>query len=790
MRKLFAIMISAVVLSACAPVHRFTQLRKLPREYSENYSIEGIRAPKSAAHRKPWVVYSDRAENAAYVNPGGKVKAAEVELLDTFLVIRSQGEYLRLIKYNPANIKNNRMAQRKKAEYVGWIHRSRLILSPSSITDVQSGLHDKLLTAIGDTAAIMQPDAYFAAADSLKVFGEPDLQKQTGTVGIHAIVYALKHSEDRRSVLVSKTPALSADKIGEQVIGWVPAVMLQEIGHQVFTGTPFAGTPALQKTLKYAPMIRPYHTDSACSFVSGTFEPVIDKRDNQVFNINGKGISYTRGNQIKQELKRINILFAMEQSPRLPEQYPMLLNAIQNLGPFFAGSGESFTYQFGAAIATSRGIETIPLTADYEALTDRLVEMASRMTGAASASMPAWKVMRSALGLIGNPPQSANLVISVGETGELQEAAPSSIVKILNEKNCRLLGWQLYAANDDRYNNYVLQLSDIIDRYANYRTSQKRDMILYADQFCRSNLLREAGTNFLMLDYPHGSMTQGGFLFPEKGETLSIELFAGAVDSIVTQIRADHRLLSESIDRAFASVGNSKDRLDSLLIATYHLPKGMKPEREFKKMFNNATPLWYRETGRTSVPDSLMHFYLLLSDPELKQTKERLETLCAMEVDVKDATKPKKGKIKQLCRYLKERVHPDDEAAVNTPPANAENSKDTVYVSTKKIRRHLYRFYMSELRSCRVCEIKRKEIKRYPLSYAHSQIFGVPANLPMLDALKVKELKKKDVLSDKELDELIQYFKERKENMTKKCSEEQITTEGQNYYYIDSKILP
>lgn len=790
MRKLFAIMISAVVLSACAPVHRFTQLRKLPQEYSENYSIEGIKAPRSAAHRKPWVVYSDRAENAAFVNPGGKVKAAEVGLLDTFLVIRSKAEYLRLIKYNPANIKNNRMAQRKKAEYVGWMHRSRLILSPSSITDIQSGLHDKLLTAIGDTAAIMQPEAYFAAADSLKVFGEPDLQKQTGTVGIHAIVYALKHSEDRRSVLVSKTPALSADKIGEQVIGWVPAVMLQEIGHQVFTGTPFAGTPALQKTLKYAPMIRPYHTDSACSFVSGTFEPVIDKRDNQVFNINGKGISYTRGNQIKQELKRINVLFAMEQSPRLPEQYPMLLNAIQNLGPFFAGSSESFTYQFGAAVATRRGMETIPLTADYEMLTDRMVEMASRVTDAESTPMPAWKAMRSTLELIGNAPEAVNLIISVGETGEMQENAPSSIVKALNEKNCRLLGWQLYASNDNKYNNYVLQLSNMIDHYADYRIKKKRNIILYAEQFRRTNLLREAGPNFLMLDYPYSSMTQGGFLFPEKGGTLPMELFAGAVDSIVTQIRADHQLLSESIDRAFASVGNSKDRLDSLLVATYHLPKGMKPETKFKKMFNNATPLWYRETGRVNVADSLMSYYLLLSDPELKQTKERLETLCAMEVDVKDATKPKKGKIKQLCRYLKERVHPDEKAVANNPSANAESSRDTVYVSTKKIRRHLYRFYMSELRSCRVCKIKRKEIKRYPLSFAHSQIFGVPANHPMLDSITVKELKKKDVLSDKELDELIQYFKERKEKMTKKCSEEQITTEGQNYYYIASKFLP
>ena len=480
----------------------------------------------------------------------------------------------------------------------------------------------------------------------------------------------------------------------------------------------------------------------------------------------------------------------MEQSSRLPEQYPMLLNAIQNLGPFFAGSGELFSYQFGAAVATHRGMETIPLTADYEILIDRLVKMASHVTDTESTPLPAWKAMRSALELIGNTPEAVNLIISVGETGEQQENAPSSIVKTLNEKNCRLLGWQLYASNDDKYNNYVLQLSNMIEHYAEYRTKNKRNMILYADQFCRSNLLREAGPNFLMLDYPYASMTQGGFLFPEKGETLPMELFAGAVDSIVTQIKADHQLLSESIDRAFATVGNGKDRLDSLLIATYHLPQGVKPDKEFKKIFGDVAPVWYRKTGRITVPDSLMRYYLLLSDPELKQTIERLETLCAIEVDVKDMNKPKKGKVKQLCRYLRERVRPDKVETLGASPANPESKADTVYVSTGKIRRHLYRFYMSELRNCRICKNKRKEIRRYSLSYAHSQIFGVPANSPVLDDITVKDLKKKKQLTDKELDGLIQYFTERKENMAKKYGEEKITMEGQSYYYIASELLP
>ena len=85
---------------------------------------------------------------------------------------------------------------------------------------------------------------------------------------------------------------------------------------------------------------------------------------------------------------------------------------------------------------------------------------------------------------------------------------------------------------------------------------------------------------------------------------------------------------------------------------------------------------------------------------------------------------------------------------------------------------------------------KISERKSGDISYAHSQIFGVPANSPVLDDITVKDLKKKKQLTDKELDGLIQYFKERKENMAKKYGEEKITMEGQSYYYIASELLP
>lgn len=67
MKKIMLLCCVTAFLSGCSPVNRFTRLRKLPRVYSENYQIPGIKAPKSGAHKKPWIVYSDREGNAAYV---------------------------------------------------------------------------------------------------------------------------------------------------------------------------------------------------------------------------------------------------------------------------------------------------------------------------------------------------------------------------------------------------------------------------------------------------------------------------------------------------------------------------------------------------------------------------------------------------------------------------------------------------------------------------------------------------------------------------------------------------
>lgn len=191
-----------LLLTACAPVHRFTRAKKTPREYSLNYRGSDIKAPRTDLNKEPWIVFSDREKNQTFNSPGGKVKAKDVDFLDAFLVIGKKGEFLKLIKYTPEILKNGKL-QYKQAEYYGWMDRSKLLLNRQSYTDVSTGKKYKTLVAFSDTLPLNQPDTYFGT-DSFRTFKDLIASSVNSGVAPFSLVYRLKESTDRKQTLIAK----------------------------------------------------------------------------------------------------------------------------------------------------------------------------------------------------------------------------------------------------------------------------------------------------------------------------------------------------------------------------------------------------------------------------------------------------------------------------------------------------------------------------------------------------------------------------------------------------------
>lgn len=651
MRYIYKILLLCVMLSAvaCSPVNMFTRLKRLPREHSMNFPMDGVRAPKTSANKNPWIVYSDRAGNQSLAEPGGQTKLKEAGFLEAFLVTGRKGDYLKLIRYNEEHIAGNRMdryvKKRKEAEYYGWMHISRLLLSPVSYTDIRTGMKNKYITGISDTLAIRQPKLFFETGDSLKLFTDPGLTERAGLIGLHEIVYVMKLSGDGKSALIATKPEITPEEAPEKIVGWISCDRILPAGQQLFGETGLNDPEWMSGILKYEPLLSPLFHDSLLTYRSYAVRPVIDRSDNRVYNIDGEPITFAESREVEKELKRINVLFVVEPSTHLREQYPVLLNIIQNFQPLFARTGEPFRYNFGAVVSLRNETFTLSPGPDYTRLTDALTALSLQPQCLdADTTRASWSALREAIRQVENTPQATNLFILIGERGGTTERADSTLMKQLGEVNGRLLAFQLYAGKEDRYNNFVLQTAHLMQGYAREITRNKRRYILYADQVRRQNRFREDMKNGYSLWYPEYSMTQGGLLFPEKERVMETEVMVHAVDTFLHQVKADNRLLIESLHKAFSTVGNTRDKYEQEFRETFALADTVTINTEFKEVFNGFHPVYLTETQRTTLPDTVVQYRLLLSEAELEKHLFFLEQISAGRIEKRD---PKAGKKKK-----------------------------------------------------------------------------------------------------------------------------------------------
>ena len=74
-----------ICMASCGPVHRFMRIKNVPREYMRNYSIEGVKAPRSQTLPKhtPWIVFANEA-GTSYLSPSGKNEMQSVNNMTHF----------------------------------------------------------------------------------------------------------------------------------------------------------------------------------------------------------------------------------------------------------------------------------------------------------------------------------------------------------------------------------------------------------------------------------------------------------------------------------------------------------------------------------------------------------------------------------------------------------------------------------------------------------------------------------------------------------------------------------
>ena len=822
-KHLIVFIILVSIFTSCAPVNIFTRLKKTPREYTMNYCGEEIKAPFSPYSKQTWVVFSDREGNYTLQNPGGKVKMKDIEYLEAFFVARRKGDYYKLIKYDPAIVNGNmfvsRIKDRKQAQYYGWIHKSRLLLTKQSETDIATGFKNKQITIVSDTTCVTDPTFYFAD-DSIKLFKDPDLRIENGTLPFYEIVYTLKTSRDKQKKLIARKPVVEPDSVQADMLGWVHESVIQNMGqrlHTKITSVPedslcflsknnqdtlqFSGwafdesinfSRRNNKALKYSPVLSYCPTESNINIKTGMPGMVVDQGDNYVLNVNGNRISYGKFKQLEKDLKKLNIMFVFEGKEQVVENYPSIINVVQNLQPTFENNDDRFSYKFGAVIASQGNtptsyplIRSIGMTENYTDVTDYLIaETDISKNIKPLPTQHTWRGVQEAVRMIEPYKDETNIFIIIGEQG-YSEWVDSVLVRRMADANCRILGFQMFSVDENTGNNFVLQIENMIAHCAERESLKKREKIVYVDQVKKVNRYRESSRNVYALDFPNKSMTQGWVLFPEKTVTMPLDILTNGIDSLIAEVKWDNDNLINSLYKAFSEVGNHRYQYDSVWVAYNHLLPEQTLDKELPKMFATQLPAWFLPAQRMSVTeavDNAIDYHLLLSKEEMDDLLMFMASLCENEVDYKYKGHRKKAKKRCNC--------PDDEITVEYNDEYTFDPENPEYLSTRMTRKKLQDLYFNEVMNCRLCKIKRKDIRRYTLAKAQLRITGSPTYTAMTQQY-VGNIRKKQCISDTELDELITYFKQKKEELDKYMNHaDKFESNGQTYFWIHQDLLP
>lgn len=805
------IFISVLLISiiACSPIRKTTKVKRIPKEYVDNFygeKIYGNGKEYKRKNRKTWVVYSDRPDNPVFLNRGGKIETSKVGFMEPFLVIKHKGEYVRLMKYDEKVANERKIKQPKNAVYVGWMPKANLLLNQNSFSDLHSGLKNKYAIVFKDAQATSDPDKYLSKTDSVITYADPNLTIPKGKIPLYEIVYRLKKSEDDNKSLISKNTDLVIDSLSKDVLGWIDNSLLVNIGQQlhvelqpssVFIGAAgdtlssnihdnhenYYRMKSIHKALMYEPVYEIQEDAVSFDMSTSVLRPLVDKLDNYVYNTKGNKIFYHDGIRITDNLKKINVIYVIENGMSDPKNMEILANAIQTCETVFNIGQEDFSYKFGIVLPIGNNA-SLGLVERYNSIVNFLTQNIDNRSSMNYNPNNNWPGLQKAMTMLHSHENETNLIIVIGENATENEKADPSLANQLAMANCRILGFQIFSDKTNAANNFVLQIQDMISSYAKKYITQKQDIIVYANKIRSENHFKTAARNAYLLNFPDSSMTQGGIIFPEKSEILNMEKFRTYIDTLMNEIRYDNKTLMDDLYHVFHNMDNIGNRYDPILIGEFGMEPNVGPSYEFTNKFDRNFPVWQSPIinaiqSKTINDDS---FHLLVSEKELINLQKFISGLSQYGVDyVEQKTENNDTKIYNYRNEFK---------AVE----NLNYYQNGKYVPTRKIRKKLRCYLTSAMNDGKLHKKKYSYLKHYSIATALQDITTSPwKNKTELrfDSIPIGKLTKKRIVSDKELYEIMEYLRAVSDTFNQNIGNfPKFTSNGNSYYWINQKYLP
>lgn len=430
----------------------------------------------------PWFVVSIHENAETTTSPGGSQKKKSLKFGELFYVTGEERNYLRIAKDDRRQDFN----LSRHAEDYGWVHKDHVLMWQRALENQESKISLKGLI-LNTTRTLL--DGRQINYQRIEAYRDPGLKIAAGfEAKLFEIFYVFRYSNDRKSVLLGRSPFFSErqygmDQIAGGLIGWVDIDRVLEWDHRVALEpnfNPDAVNERARRGIKstiFTAAEGGGPDDCARSFSAGTvpadclvawdddiydsdgdFErkpgywrrfPVIGDPGTDIYKVSVMGeLRGELGQTIRQEVdaevrqrlnqlignvRNINVVFAIDGTNSMQPYYQSVINSVQRIVDDFERTGADYkNLKFGYVVyrdylERDRLLETRQLTNNSQAIINALRNVDARDFHDIHVHESVYYGLRAAISQVLVDPNETNILIHIGDAGSHYRNDPSQV---------------------------------------------------------------------------------------------------------------------------------------------------------------------------------------------------------------------------------------------------------------------------------------------------------------------------------------------------------------------------
>ena len=568
---------------------------KTPEPYfygnvEQTFVVNGF--PKNAS---PWVVYSDREKNTAFLKKEKNESPKEIKFLEPLLVLKhnKSKKLIKVAEYNPDALLQK--IPNKNLKSYGWVSEDNLLLWSNALSERGSGFTLKAAVVPKNIDVVNNAGAYLKN-DSALVYTSPNLSASLKKkISIGQLVYIYKKSSDEKSYLIGREPKINLDSIGKNLYGWVSANMISTWGERsavkfnsnfdystsLKTGI-FNTLPEFTSDNPIIPLADAanrsaieniFPTSTALNKNSTKFfTNAFDFSPNYIFNAIGEKLTFSRFKEITNRSKKLNIVFTLDVSAANRSYAPIVKSIIQDIQMKINQLSYYRSVKYSVVLYKNNpcgsNVIASTLSSDFDGIFKYIDDKSGEMNCERAGGQPVNEALATAGELLNTVQDETNLVVLIGSTSDSGSAKPTTI-RLISGAKAKIIAYQTESGAADMFNNFVLLSENVVTSTSKNIADLNKEKV--ADQSFiknRNNFsLIEGEQGVYSLDYPTQSMTQGFVIYPKRREANNNSLLVKSLDSLLKQVTHENVFTQKSLTSYFKSeVGSNKTLLDGRYI--------------------------------------------------------------------------------------------------------------------------------------------------------------------------------------------------------------------------------